>query len=189
MFFACFCKMQMQKWKKMSRKSISGLFTSAVWHKNEFKHVVYFFQLSGALVKITFSTFFSDKSWKTERKSNKFDDKFRKKNVFFKVCTITLFKAFDQLFCVNYGLGISLKALIFAKFIKKHIFAKICIKFVTFFIFQLFCTKNAKNDYFNQRLGCSAPKCWSKYATEKFFATFQKYWFGKLLCGLILWPG
>ena len=27
-------------------------------------------------------------------------------------------------------------------------------------------TKNAENDYFNQRLGCAAPKRWLKYTTD-----------------------
>ena len=31
--------------------------------------------------------------------------------------------------------------------------------------FQLFSTKNAENDFFNQRLECAAPKRWSKYTT------------------------
>ena len=47
-------------------------------------------------------------------------------------------------------------------------FAQLYSKFATFSpfcIFQLFCTKNAKNNYFDQRLGCAAPKCWSKYTT------------------------
>ena len=26
--------------------------------------------------------------------------------------------------------------------------------------------KNTKNDYFDQRLGCAAPKRWSKYTTR-----------------------
>ena len=40
-------------------------------------------------------------------------------------------------------------------------FAKFCTKFVTLFcVFKLFSTKNAENDYFNQRLGCTAPKRW-----------------------------
>ena len=31
--------------------------------------------------------------------------------------------------------------------------------------FQLFCSKNAENDYFDQRLEFTAPKHWSKYTT------------------------
>ena len=33
--------------------------------------------------------------------------------------------------------------------------------------FQLFCTKNAENEDFDQRLGCAAPKPWSKYTTNQ----------------------
>ena len=35
-----------------------------------------------------------------------------------------------------------------------------------FCIFQLFSIKNTENDYFSKRLGCAAPKRWSKYAIE-----------------------
>ena len=28
-------------------------------------------------------------------------------------------------------------------------------------------TKNAENDYFDQRLGCAAPKRWWKYTTAR----------------------
>ena len=28
------------------------------------------------------------------------------------------------------------------------------------------CSKNAENDYFNQRFDCTAPKRWSKYTYE-----------------------
>ena len=31
--------------------------------------------------------------------------------------------------------------------------------------FQLYSTKNNENYYFNQRLGCAAPKRWLKYTT------------------------
>ena len=35
--------------------------------------------------------------------------------------------------------------------------------FAAFFL--AFYTKSAENDYFDQRLACAAPKCWSKYTT------------------------
>ena len=35
-----------------------------------------------------------------------------------------------------------------------------------FMLFQLFCSKNAKNDYFDQRLESAALKRWSKYTTD-----------------------
>ena len=34
-----------------------------------------------------------------------------------------------------------------------------------FYVFWLFSTKNAENDYFNQRVRCAGPKRWSKYTT------------------------
>ena len=34
-----------------------------------------------------------------------------------------------------------------------------------FAFFHFFRTKNAENDYFDQRLACAAPKGWSKYTT------------------------
>ena len=58
---------------------------------------------------------------------------------------------------------------------------QICCKFVAFL--KLFCSKNAENDYFDQRLECAAPKCWSKYTTppqEKYFYRLQVHancWF------------
>ena len=36
-----------------------------------------------------------------------------------------------------------------------------------FLLFQFFCSKNAENDYFDQRLECAAPKRWLKYTTGK----------------------
>ena len=48
---------------------------------------------------------------------------------------------------------------------KKRFFARFCCKFVTFLRFFSFFAKNAENYYFDQRLGCAAPKCWSKYTT------------------------
>ena len=47
--------------------------------------------------------------------------------------------------------------------LKKHVFCKNLLQIYCFF--KLFCTKNAENDYFDQRLECTAPKCWSKYTT------------------------
>ena len=35
-------------------------------------------------------------------------------------------------------------------------------------LFKVFCSKNAENDYFDQRLECAAPKRWSKYTTDVF---------------------
>ena len=49
---------------------------------------------------------------------------------------------------------------------KKTIFCKILLQICYFFaFFQLFSKKHAENDFFDQRLGCAAPKCWSKYST------------------------
>ena len=36
-----------------------------------------------------------------------------------------------------------------------------------FALVQRFSTKTCENDYFDQRLGCAAPKRWSKYTTER----------------------
>ena len=47
--------------------------------------------------------------------------------------------------------------------LKNVFFAKFCCKFLAYLRF--FCTTNAENYYFNQRLECAAPKCWSKYTT------------------------
>ena len=44
--------------------------------------------------------------------------------------------------------------------LKKHVFCKILLQISCFFS-----TKNAENGYFDQRLECAAPKCWSKYTT------------------------
>ena len=41
-------------------------------------------------------------------------------------------------------------------------FAKFCCKY---FAFLTFLAKKAKNDYFEQRLECAAPRHWSKYTT------------------------
>ena len=49
---------------------------------------------------------------------------------------------------------------------KKHVFCKILLQISCFF--KLFSTKNAENDYFDQRLESAAPKRWSKYATYAF---------------------
>ena len=48
-----------------------------------------------------------------------------------------------------------------AKFSKKIVFFKFYTKY-WLSVLQLFSTKNAENDDFNQRLGCSAPKGLSK---------------------------
>ena len=56
-------------------------------------------------------------------------------------------KTFGQRFGANY---------------KKLFFAEICSKFVYFLHFFAF---NTENDYFDQNLGCAAPKCWLKYTT------------------------
>ena len=43
----------------------------------------------------------------------------------------------------------------------------LCCKFVTFLHFFSFLEKKAENDYLDQRLGCAAPKGWSKYTTAQ----------------------
>ena len=54
--------------------------------------------------------------------------------------------------------------------LKKPIFCWILHQVYSFFaFFQLFNTKTAENDYFDQRLGCIAPKCWWKYTTHTSF--------------------
>ena len=45
---------------------------------------------------------------------------------------------------------------------KKRVFAKNLLQISSFFE-----KKNAENDYIDQRLGCAAPKHWSKYTTEE----------------------
>ena len=51
---------------------------------------------------------------------------------------------------------------------KKHFFLpKLTLNFLLFCVFQLFSTINAESDYFNQCLGCAAPKCWSKYTAQE----------------------
>ena len=47
--------------------------------------------------------------------------------------------------------------------LKKRVFCKILLQISC--LFKVFCTKNDENYYFNQRLECAAPKCWSKYTT------------------------
>ena len=49
---------------------------------------------------------------------------------------------------------------------KNVFFATFCCKFLAFL--KLFSTKNAENDYFNQRSECAVPKRWSKYTTVVF---------------------
>ena len=51
-------------------------------------------------------------------------------------------------------LGVNLKNPFFCSFL-----LQIC------YFFAFFLAKNAENDYFDQRLGCAAPKSWSKYTT------------------------
>ena len=41
-------------------------------------------------------------------------------------------------------------------------------------LIQVFCCKNAKNDYFDQRLECAKPKRWSKYTTHVIWQTLIK---------------
>ena len=50
--------------------------------------------------------------------------------------------------------------------LNKHVFCNFLLQISCFFL--LFNTKNAENDYFDQRLECAAPKCWSKYTTAVF---------------------
>ena len=49
--------------------------------------------------------------------------------------------------------------------LNKRVFAKFCCKFLAFL--KLFSSKNAENDYFDQRLKWAAPKRWSKYTTDR----------------------
>ena len=39
--------------------------------------------------------------------------------------------------------------------------------------FLLFCIKNFENDFFDQRLECTAPKRWSKYTTGRYNQTYK----------------
>ena len=55
---------------------------------------------------------------------------------------------------------------------KNVFFAKFSWKFLAFLAF---CTKNAENDYFDQRLECAATKRWSKYTTSKLKKRQQKF--------------
>ena len=49
---------------------------------------------------------------------------------------------------------------------KNQFFCSILLQICYFFaFFQLFTTKNTKNYYFKQRVGCAAPKGWLKYTT------------------------
>ena len=50
---------------------------------------------------------------------------------------------------------------------QNNFFAEFCTKFATFCVFSAFQHKNAENDYFDQCLGCAAPKCPAKYTTRK----------------------
>ena len=58
-----------------------------------------------------------------------------------------------------------------SKFLQKTHFFKSFLKNLAanfaanFLLFQLFAVKNIKIVYFDQRLECAAPKCWSKYTT------------------------
>ena len=47
---------------------------------------------------------------------------------------------------------------------KKNFLQNFAANFLPFL--KLFSTKNAENDYCNQRLECAAPKLWSKYTTH-----------------------
>ena len=51
--------------------------------------------------------------------------------------------------------------------LKKHVFCKLLLQISCFL--KLFCSKNAENDYFDQRLECAAPKRWSKYTTNSLY--------------------
>ena len=56
---------------------------------------------------------------------------------------------------------------------KNTFFAKCCVNFLAFFPLMSFLHKNVEKTDFNQRLECTAPKCWSKYTTlvvYKFFS-------------------
>ena len=68
-------------------------------------------------------------------------------------------------------MGIKHLTSVLVQTLKIHFFAIFWIKFVTFFSF--FALKNAKNYYFNQRLGCAAPKCWPKYTTPHCLIGFK----------------
>ena len=57
------------------------------------------------------------------------------------------------------------------------ILLQICYFFYFFYFFSAFCIKNAVNDYFNQCLGCAAPKCWLKYTTLRIWLKLQDWTF------------
>ena len=49
---------------------------------------------------------------------------------------------------------------------KNTYFFNICINYHAFSYFdELFCNKNIVKAYFDKRLGCAAPNCWSRYTT------------------------
>ena len=57
---------------------------------------------------------------------------------------------------------------------QKVFFAKICYFFA---FFQLFITKNTGIEDLIKRLGCTAPKCWSKYTTPNISGdVFDQNW-------------
>ena len=45
--------------------------------------------------------------------------------------------------------------------LKNLFFQKFAANFCKFLAFLVFCSENAENDYFDQRLACTAPKRWS----------------------------
>ena len=49
---------------------------------------------------------------------------------------------------------------------KKHFFTQICLNFLASSYTSAFYVKNVEKAVFNNRLKCTAPKCWSKYTTN-----------------------
>ena len=60
-----------------------------------------------------------------------------------------------------------------AKYHETIIFGKILLQISCFL--KLFCTKNAQNDYIDQRLECAAPKGWWKYTTKSCFPDLKNF--------------
>ena len=124
-----------------------------------------------------FQHFFAKKQ-RNAKKSNKFPVKSCKKTVFLSLhqnpgrvfCSLKtpLFTFESLLLRVIFGL---LGGFFWNKTLDQHLgvnlknpfFCSVYFEFVTFLHF--FFAKNAVNGYFNQHLGCTAPKRWLKYTT------------------------
>ena len=111
--------------------------------------------------------FLMPKSWKMKEKSRKLKQYYAK-NMFFEFANNLLMRVL--LLEKKQLTSIWMQT-------QKTKFFLICLNFLGFFPFCVFCAKH-KKAYFDQRLECTAPKCWSKYAalTEPILSL---YWFSK----------